>query len=954
MYSLIILGIVALVLLLSAGHAALFGFPKSVARIITVVVSAITALAITLILKVLLPSPELIISLVQNNLDLIAEYVGESAAQFTGQAMEFAAISPTLIELVVQIIGALILPFVFVLLFCVIAVVAWIVYLIVDLGIHIVRKKVAESDGEEFEPIPKSPRWAAALIGLAQGFVIVAVLLVPFSGYLAIAQPTLDELAEQQIIDTDDVVVGIAVDAVSDLNNSFTLSAYRVLGGNLLTNSVMNIRVADTRVNLPEELTSLITLVDHVTELSGTEFASYGEEQAEIIRALGDSFGESKLLAPIIGDVLYAATDAWLNGEDFIGIEKPDLGNSAELLDPMVTALLEILHDDAKNTLMLQADVKTTADLVAVLAQNGVFANLSDTNALLTSLGNEGVVSTLVTTLGSNESMKRIIPEIMNLGVRAIGQVLKVPADSEAVHNNFMETVADTLNNVRNLPEQERIETLSAKLEKAFDTAGMNVDAQVLDFYATAMLHDLVDSNNKQVTSDDVQAFFVLYAEGTADTLSTLSAKPGFDMLASFDSKNGDRFEGTVYQGMSEFQRQNSGAAAVADLCVKLTRLDQNLAAEQAKELVTETFTNLLGYDHAALEIVTNVEITTPIPASTFEHTASMQSTEEMKKNSAVITLEVMLIDPKEAASKINEQTIGLDAEAISAIFSTATNLMDTLSGSDLDIVELANGVGTILDSLSKTETFGKDKTASLFTSVLQSDTVREKANLDMKTATDLANKATEGDVNYTQTMSAIAGSVNIMETLAKDGSISEEELIDLIRNLNAQTAGMIEVYVTPARLVENKIPEKFSVITSDLIKSLFGYIADSDKQNSEVEAKAINQILSLTLAAKESNENNLFSTAPGANDGRLPTAKETVNTLLDSKAVRHALEDVMTNGRNVTVFDPYELSGKIAEGSRAHRDCVDAIYAYRQAHPEVNDVVYEALAALFGIKIDL
>ena len=135
-----------------------------------------------------------------------------------------------------------------------------------------------------------------------------------------------------------------------------------------------------------------------------------------------------------------------------------------------------------------------------------------------------------------------------------------------------------------------------------------------------------------------------------------------------------------------------------------------------------------------------------------------------------------------------------------------------------------------------------------------------------MKTATQLAQKATEGDnVNYTETMNTVAGAANIMENLAKDGTISQEELVDVIRNLNAQTAGMIEVYVTPERLVENNIPEKYSVISSELIKSLFGYIADSDKANSEAEAKALNQILNIALAAKESDDTKLFSSAPGA-----------------------------------------------------------------------------------------
>ena len=953
MYGLIILGLIIVILGLSAGHAALFGYPKSLARVITVAASAIAGIATALILKAFLPSPDTILALVQNNIDFVVAQFGESAGNVALQAIEFAKISTTLLELLVQIIAALLLPLLCVAFFVTYAVVAWIVYLIVHAIIRAAAKKKAEKAGEEYAPASKKPRWLAACLGLAQGVIIVAVLLIPVSGYLAIAQPTLDELTAQGILDEQNPAVQTVQEVVTETNNSFALTAYRTLGGRLLTDTVMSMRVADTKVVLSEELGSMITLVQHVTELSKTEFENYSEEQAEIIRAIGDSFGQSKLLSPIVGDILYAATDAWLQGEPFLGIEKPSMGNNAELLDPLFTALLEILHDDAKETLLLQADVKTTAELVAVLAQNGVFAKLNNTDELLSTLGSQGVVSTLVTTLGENVSMKQLIPEIMNLGVRAIGQVLTIPANTEAVYDSFMDTVADKLNEVRELPEQERIQTLSTELSSAFDKAGIDVDTQVLDFYSTAILHDLVDNNAGEVTPADVQAFFVLYAEGVRDTTSSLSAKPSFDMLSSTDA---DPYEGTVYEGMTEQQRQNSAASAVAGLCVELTALDEANAAEQAKALVSETFTNLLGQDSAALEVVTNVVITAPLSSSTLESTASMQSTEEMKKTSTVITLESLLVDAKQAAQNINPETVGLDADAISAIFSTATELMDTLQNGDgqLDLASLASGVGEILDSLAKTETFGKDKTASLFTSVLQSETVREKANIDMKTATQLAEKATEGEVNYKQTMSAVAGSVNIMDNLAKDGTISEEELVDLIRNLNAQTAGMIEVYVTPERLVENNIPEKHSVITSDLIKSLFGYIADSDKQNSEIEAKALNQILNLALAAKESDDKQLFSSAPGADDGKLPTATETVNTLLDSKAVRHALVDVLTDGNKVTVVDPYGFSEKIAEGSQSYTEFVDALYAYRDAHPEVNDLVFEALAALMGIEIDM
>ena len=956
MYGLILLGVVALIVLLSAGIAALFGLSKSKVHLIITAACAAVVLAFCWLTKLVLPSADTFMTFVEGRMGWIGDQFGQNAVQLTEQALEFAAISPTLVELVLQLAVALILPLLCVLLFAILALVAWVVSLIVFAIIKSVRKKrAAELDDDQESERPRQSwlsRLGAAGLGTVQGIIIVAIFLIPISCYLSIAQPTLKELTAQGVVPADNAIVAQAQDVMDDLDSSAVVRVYRTLGGRALSDSVMSMKVAGMNVKVSEELSSIITLAQHVLDLSkNTDFATYGEEEAAIISAIGDSFADSRLLAPIVGDVIYAATEAWLNGEPFMNMERPSLGEGAELLDPMLTAILEILHDDAKEALLLQADVKTTAELVSILARSGVFANLSDTNALMSAL-NGDTVSTMVTTLGNNQSMKRMIPEIMNLGVRAIGQVLNIPADTAAVHDNFMTTVASTLNEVRDLPEQERIKTLSTKLKTAFDTAGMDIDEQVLDFYATAMLHDLVNGNQNDVTEADVQAFFVLYAQGAVQTTSELNKRPVFDLLTETETQNTDPLAGTVYERMTEQQRQNSAAVAVASLCVKLSVLDENDAdiTEKASALVAETFTDLLSDNQAALEVVISVQITTPVPAKTNECSSSLQSTEEMKKTSTVVTLETLLIDTKQAAENITEETVAADAQAISAIFETAASLTDVLSGGEVSLTDLASSVGTILDSLAQTDTFGKDKTASLFTSVLQSETVRDKANIDMKTATQLAEKATEGDVNYSETMTTVAGAANIMDTLSKDGSISQDELVDLIRNLNSQTAGMIEVYVTPGRLVENKIPEKFSVVSSDLIKSLFGYIADSDKSNSEKEAKALNQILDIVLAAKESEDKKLFSSAPGAGDGKLPTAAESVNTLLDSLAVRHALVDVLTDGNKVTVFDPYELSGKIKEGSQDRADFIAALDAYGQAHPEVDQLTLEAVAALFGV----
>ncbi|MBO5841820.1 MAG: hypothetical protein J6R46_02370, partial [Clostridia bacterium] len=475
MYSLIMLGIVLLVIGLCAGIAALFGFQKTKIHLIITAACAAVTVVFCWLIKLVLPSADTIISFVQSHMDWIDLNWGANAVQITEQVLEYAAISPTLIEFAIQLVVALALPTICIMLFALLFLSAWTVSTIVFGIIGIVRKirakkharneetnSAKETDSMHSRSFAGS-RWVAAGMGAVQGIIIIAILFIPISCYLSIAQPTINELVAQDVLPADDPIVVQTQDVVNNMDSSFVLNTYRVLGGRALSNSVMSMRVAGMNVKVSEELSSFITLAQQALELSKTEVSNYGEEQAVIINSIGDSFADSKLLAPIVGDIIYAATDAWLNGESFINIERPSMGESGEIMEPMITALLEILHNDAKEALLLQADVKTTAELVSLLARNGVFANLSDTNALLTALSGDAV-SSMVTTLGNNNSMKRLIPEIMNLGVRAIGQVLGVPADTSAVHDNFMTTVANTLNDVRELPDQDRIQTLSAKL----------------------------------------------------------------------------------------------------------------------------------------------------------------------------------------------------------------------------------------------------------------------------------------------------------------------------------------------------------------------------------------------------------------------------------------------------------------------------------------------------------
>lgn len=965
---LIPVAIVAVIVIVCGLISALRGFSKSVLRFISVLGSAVASLAAGLAIKEFVPDAETVLELIQSNFDSITQGLDAESVEIVKMITEMIQSVPTLIEFAVQLAFALLLPLVCMVLFVVFCLITWAIYFIITL---ILNKPLRATD----KMIPAS-RLTALVIGLVEGIIIVVLLLFPVSSYLNLADSTIESLEKQDSVEEIipgspevDMIKGLVV----ELNDSPAMLVYRSAGGSLLTDVLMTMEVADVDVKLEDEIDTYLVMFGLVVEITEVEPENFGEAEADHMRTMGHTFGNSKVLTPVIGEFLFAATDAWLNGEDFIAISKPEIEEENDLFGPFLDTTLEIIHEDAKNNEQLKADVVTLTEMFAVMTENGIFANLENTDTLLSTVSGSGMIKELITVLGTNTSMKRLIPEVTNLGVRAIGQTLNIPENAEVVYDQFMDTVAADLNEIKQLPEEQQVEALSGKLGTAFDNAGILIDDEVLDYYSASMVHDLITNNpNEEVTDADVQAFFLLYAENVIDENDAVipddgenndsdsaMIRPSFDLLS-----NSDPFAGTVYAAMTEEQRKNSAAATLAVVCQELSKLDAETEdyTEQAKAVAEAAFTKIMTENSVVLESVMKVEITKPVTTDSVKNTVSMKSPETMKVVTVVITIEDMLVDSKAVAENITAETIEAEAEAIDAIFQTAGTLLETLNKKDengesekLDVGSLATSLGTILDSLSTTQSFGQDKTANLFTAVLQSETVRDAADLDIKTATQIADKANKGEGSYSDTMSTVAGGVGLAEKLNKGEKITDDELVEIIATLTPQTAGIIQVYVNDKRLESYGVPNKYSVTSADLLDAMFYYLSENKNGDFESEAKALNLMLSMAMTAKESDSKKIFSSAEGAEDGRLPTAKETVDTVMNSEAVKYALLDVLTKNGEVTKFDPFGVGEKL-EGKEDNQDyvnCQTAILEHRAAHPDNDDLVYEALAALFGVKVE-
>jgi hypothetical protein len=203
-----------------------------------------------------------------------------------------------------------------------------------------------------------------------------------------------------------------------------------------------------------------------------------------------------------------------------------------------------------------------------------------------------------------------------------------------------------------------------------------------------------------------------------------------------------------------------------------------------------------------------------------------------------------------------------------------------------------------------------------------------------------------------------VTGSISVVTKLGQNGEpVTEEELVELIRNLNPQTAGMIEVYVTPERMESYDVPTQYATTTAQLISSLFHYMANESLSDYDAEAKALNQILSVALSAKDHSNADSLYTKDGV-EGVLPgNAYETVSTFLGSDAITYALRTTMLDENGKVIEEKRDAFGwgeSMNTDSAPYQETLEAIKTYYQEHNDAEtkaDLI--AFAALLGVDAE-
>jgi hypothetical protein len=264
---------------------------------------------------------------------------------------------PVILEYVLAIpLGLIIGPVLFVPVFIVISAVMLIIHAIIC-GIAGFRKKENT----------KGTRLLGMLLGFVQGVLVTVVLLVPILGIANTVSGAVETIRANPTKTEADVELLEMYD--TDLKDIIENPAVKILGslgGNATYKALASVKVEDNKVNMVEQIDTVLVVYNEIGTLSSLEFTNLTADQQASIRTLIDTLGNSNYFAPLLSGVVKSAATAL---EDDV---------SAEMEEPIKTLMVDIFAIfKTSSPETLKSDLNTFCDFFFYLTNRGVLSAAS-------------------------------------------------------------------------------------------------------------------------------------------------------------------------------------------------------------------------------------------------------------------------------------------------------------------------------------------------------------------------------------------------------------------------------------------------------------------------------------------------------------------------------------------------------------------------------------------------
>ena len=284
-------------------------------------------------------------------------------------------------------------------------------------------------------------RLVGGIINALASAVMFAVIIIPIAGYSNfvgnVSQHCIEVIEANEATNNQE---GKAIEASSDADTSKTQGAQAnkidltglkaplnsvyeyakpisdspvskmvyALGGRAIFNNLTTTKIDGTEIKLEVEANGIVDLLDAGLSFVGVEPKNYSTEQKDAINNANDAISESEYLALLSSKLISFVANEYYQGNDIMGIEKPNLG---EKFTPILDDVLEVLKDTTSDD--IRNDIRTISNIANGALEAGVISEVtSEQINIWKIIENKELVETIFVELYRNERTRNVIPFI--------------------------------------------------------------------------------------------------------------------------------------------------------------------------------------------------------------------------------------------------------------------------------------------------------------------------------------------------------------------------------------------------------------------------------------------------------------------------------------------------------------------------------------------------------------
>ena len=517
LFSVALLLVAAFVIIIGVMKAIGKGLKKSLISLATILLSIFLALIVAR------PLSNLFVAPIGN---LFRENINFSSIEST---------LPSLPNIVDAYSASVVGPLVFLVLFILFKIIASIV---VSVILRSRVKKKIEDDSYENEEAPaykKNPKIVSGLIGFFASLLMITTVISPIMGTLKVADKTFVSVNQQSEIYgakiNSTVVSGLTV-----FSRDLVGTGLYYCGGNLIYRLSATSMLNDNYFQLENESVQTLTTADdllRVTSILGN-ITSSTQEQRDSMKVLGKEINKAETLKTIAGDIVPQLSINWLDGKQYLGVNKPKFNTVSE---SVFNKMLYVCKSSTVDT--VGNDLNTLLNVYMIAYENGILIS-TDYKSVVEIANRTGAFDLIREELNKNPRMAGISVDIDTMAIRSIASAIQ--SFNLDNYDLLMNNIMNTLNVATRYEGEERIQYITDLTRHYIDSYGLDIGSEETKKLAEKLNQEII-GNKKSVTVDEIKAFWDKYSVKVKDSGSTQTQTPSVSIPGvgdlTIDANNG-------------------------------------------------------------------------------------------------------------------------------------------------------------------------------------------------------------------------------------------------------------------------------------------------------------------------------------------------------------------------------------------------------------------------------